>query len=476
MPYYHHPKVGRTSCRSLATTSSTNSSSSSSGKTNITVTAGGVVALVAGAAVSARFLYGQLVGDHPLLPSSSNPRRDESRATVLIQTIPTPPNAIQQDKLASDSKGGTLQQVDAAAFTDFVTKQRAMLQRESKRVQQEASRVFHEELAKVFPDADDRVSSFCDWYLAYPTTYKFLGIALSSAAAHAVTIKKEQTLAARVAQDLQEHICRKYEALVLRPGKSDPQIHRAMVAAIQTAHEGYQEALGNLESSLAEFVAAQARPYYGKPPSAQDVVVSMDWTAQLQKVQHIPSAYEKTPSASVALVAVGAAAGKVVGSGAGLAATKALSAKLAAPFATKAAGTALAGKAAAGATGGAILGGPLGGAVGAAAGAALGIGLDMTVNAGVALLQRGALEQDVREALEATVLEWEELLQPEIVRVSSIWFDHAAAALTVDHKASKNDQPTKTVSPSQISVVAIEKENKTKHGENESLDFSRPDQ
>ena len=452
LPY--SPNLGRTSCRSLATTSS---SSNDGKRTNITVTAGGVVSLVVGAAISARVLYGQLVGDGPLLPSSSNPRRDESKATVFIQTIPTPPNAIDQDKLSS-SKGGssTLQQVDAAAFADFVTKQRAMLQRESKRVQQEASQVLHEELRKVFPDAEDRVSSFCDWYLAYPTTYKFLGIAMSSAVSHAVTYKKEQTLAARVAQDLQEHICRKYEALVLKPGKSDPQIHRAMVVALQKAHAGYSEALETLDTSLAEFVVDQARPYYGKPPSAQDVVVSMDWTSQLQKVQHIPSAYEKTPSASVALVAVGAAAGKFVGGGAGLAATKALSAKLAAPFATKAAGMTLASKAAAGATGGAMLGGPVGGAVGAAAGAAVGIGLDMTVNAGVALLQRGTLEQDVREALDATVLEWEERLQPELERVSSVWFDHAAAALTVNHKVSPN-QPTETA-PSEIPTIAIEKE------------------
>lgn len=433
------------------------------------------MALVVGAAVSARLLYGQLVGDQTLLPSSSNPRRDESRATVLIRTIPGPPDSIRQDKLTTKSQGGntTLQQVDAVAFADFVTKQRDMLERESERVQQEASQVFHEELGKVFPDADNRVSSFCDWYLAYPTTYKFLGIALSSAVAHAVTIKKEETLAAHVAQDLQEYICRKYEALVLRPGKSDPQIHRAMVAAIEKAHVGYKAALENLESSLADFVSEQARPYYGKPPSAQDVVVSVDWNAQLQKVQHVPSAYEKTPSASVAMVAVGAAAGKFVGSGTGLAAAKVLSAKLAAPFASKAAGTALASKAAAGATGGAVLGGPVGGAVGAAAGAALGIGLDMTVNAGVALLQRGTLEQDVREALEATVLEWEELLQPEIERVCSIWFDHAAAALTVDHRTSPDNEPQKSASSPMISITG---ESAKTNGKEELLDSSSPDQ
>lgn len=458
------------------------------GKSNITVTAGGVVALVVGVAVSGRVLYGQLVGDHSSsLSSSSNPRRDESRATVLLQTSPTPPNAIQQDKLVSNSRsttsgqggGGsatTLQQVDAEAFADFVSQQREMLQEEAQRVREESARVLHHELGKVFADADGRIASFCDWYLAYPTTYRFLGIATSSAVAHAVTIHKkdEQTLAARVTRDLQEHMGRKYEALVLKPGKSDPQIHRAMVAAVQTAHDGYSRALGRLETSLADFVKQQARPYYGKPPSARDVVVSMDWTAQLQKVQHIPAAYEKSPSTGVALVAVGAATGKVVGGGAGVAATKALTAKLAAPFATKAAGTALAGKAAAGATGGAVLGGPIGGAVGAAAGAAVGIGLDMTVNAGVALLQRGPLEQDVREALEATVLEWEERLQPELDRVSSVWFDHAVAALAIDSKDSSNG-PGRTMPSSNEPKLADEKEAVIKNGKKEA-NYASPSQ
>ena len=379
-------------------------------------------------------IHGSSTRQGSWITSLSNPRRDASHATVLIQMSPRPPHVVQQDKLGtnrnnSSSTGDTLQQVDAAAFAEFVAEQRVMLKKESQKIRQEAAQVLHDELQKAFADANDRIVSFCNWYLSYPTTYKFLSIATSSAVTHAITIREEHSLTERVQQDVQEHICRKYEALVLRPARTDPQIHRAMLRALQTAHHGYQEALGKLETSLAEFVTKQAQPYYGKAPSTQDVVIDMDWAAQLQKVQHIPIVYEKTPT--VALVAGGAAAGKLASTGTGVAVTKALSAKLAAPFATKAAGTALA-KSAAGATGGAIVGGPIGGALGAVAGAAVGIGLDMLVNAGVSLMQRPALEQDIREALDATLSEWEECLAPELDRVQSIWFDHAAVVLKPD--------------------------------------------
>ena len=420
-------------------------------QTNITVTAGGAVALVLGGMLSARFLYGYFVEGKDHHPSSDsvtglgNPRRDASRATVLIQTNPQPPMAVKQAQLG---EGSTLQQVDATAFAEFVTQQRALLDDESQRVRQEALQVLHEELQLVFEnDADDRIAAFCDWYLAYPTTYKLLGMAAQSAAAHAVSLRgKEEypNVAARITHDLQQHIGRKYQALVLRPAHTDPRIHRAVVRALQSAHAGYRQALASLEASLADFVTQQARPYYGKAPTAQDVVVHLDWTAQLQKVHHVPVVYEKTPT--VALVAGGAALGKLVTStGAGVAASKALSAKLAAPFATKAASTALAtttGKAAvaaaAGATGGAVLAGPLG----AVAGAAAGVGVDVTLNAGVSLLQRPKLEQDIRQALEATLLEWEERLAPEVESALSTWFDHAAAILKAEGRGPALEHAT----------------------------------
>jgi hypothetical protein len=67
--------------------------------------------------------------------------------------------------------------------------------------------------------------------------------------------------------------------------------------------------------------------------------------------------------------------------------------------------------------------------VGAVAGAAIGGSVDMTVNAGVALMQRSAFVEDVRESLNATQSEWEDRLWPELERVQSVWFGHADEAL-----------------------------------------------
>ena len=68
----------------------------------------------------------------------------------------------------------------------------------------------------------------------------------------------------------------------------------------------------------------------------------------------------------------------------------------------------------------------------AATGAAIGVGVDMTVNAGVALMQRSAFEQDIRDSLDATRMEWEDRLLPELERVQSIWYDHALSVMTLN--------------------------------------------
>ena len=71
---------------------------------------------------------------------------------------------------------------------------------------------------------------------------------------------------------------------------------------------------------------------------------------------------------------------------------------------------------------------------GAATGAAIGLGVDMTVNAGVALVSKPAFERDVRESLRAMCLEWEDRLLPELERCQKIWFGHAQELLR--HTAS----------------------------------------
>lgn len=441
--------------RSFASQSSHSSDSSARRSTNIHVTAGGVLVLVLGGTFGARWIYGQVLGDDSSSSSSSSTRidpyrQDKSKATVLLQTTGTasakggggdekvnPKNLVG----GKTAQGVKLTQVDKADFEAFLAQQRAILASAQKQSQDKAARVLRTELQNAMVDATDRVASFCDWYLSYPTTYKLLGIAMSSATQYAVSFPlhkdaAQDRLATKVSQDIQGHVCRKYEAMVLRPAVIHPKIHRAFVASLHQAHEDYLQAIANLETSVAKFVSKNGQSSsYAVPPSSNDVIVNMDWDAQLAKVQHVPLAYEKSPELTVGLVTAGAAVGKLAGAASLGGAVKALGAKLAAPFATKAAGTALAGKAAAGATAGGVLGGPLGATVGAA----VGIGVDVAVNAGVALMQRSALEKDVHESLDATLMEWEERLRPELDRVQSVWYGHAVGLLQIETQPDDDD-------------------------------------
>ena len=408
----------------------------------------GAAALVLGGALSARFVYSQLLGSDSSGTSTTNrhgPRRDESRVTVKISTAaydkarassaeqPLTPQRLadgsKHDNVTIDNQSVQLQSVDAAAFAAFVTRQQRELRSAKEQSQIHCAQVLHEERAThALSDVEGRIGSFADWYFAYSTQYSLLGIAMTSAAKHAVTIRSEQSLSEAVTEDIQAHISRKYEALVLRPAITDPKVHRAFVKSLKAAHTDYMEAVGKLDRSISAFIKAEATAY-ANAPRLDQVDVDIDWTAQLQKVRHIPLAFERHPEMSVAIVGAGAAAGKAAGGAATVAAVKAMSAKLAAPFATKAAASTLAKAAKAGAAGGAALAGPAGSMAGAAAGAAIGLGVDMTVNAGVALVSKPSFEIDVKESLGAMCLEWEERLLPELERCQNIWFGHAEELL-----------------------------------------------
>jgi hypothetical protein len=419
---------------SSSTSSSSSSSSSSiissSSSNNGRWTAGAVLAAVLGGTMSARYLYNHALQNQHPSNSAKSPKRDTSKATVRIKQVPSAPKTISQADTKNSSNSDedmsySLQHVDAKQFASFVEQQRAILVQAEQDGTVHARETLHAELQTALQDVHDRVSRFADWYFAYPTTYKLLSLAMSSAVKHAVTFRKEQTLKERVSEDLQDYIRDKYLSIVLRPALTDPKIHRAFVASLEASHQNYQKTLQALDKSVQHFVANQAQPYLAAPPSASDVIVDLDWTAQLQKVQHVPIHYEKFPERTVVLVASGAAVGKLAGGATLGTAAKAVTAKLAAPFATKAAASAMGGKAVAGAASGAMLGGPLGGVVGTVAGAALGVGVDMGVNAGISLLHRGTLEEDLHDSIDATLLEWEERLWPELLQVQTMWYSHA---------------------------------------------------
>lgn len=234
-----------------------------------------------------------------------------------------------------------------------------------------------------------------------------------------------------MSMELQEHVCRKYEAIVIRPALTDPLLHRAFLHSVQCAHEGYCEALHSLDIAVADFVAQQSKAY-ATPPQMSDVVLSVDYRTHLHKIDHIPTQYEKSPEVTLALIGSGAAIGKAVGGVAVSGAVKALAGKAVAPFATKAVAATLSGAAAGGAVAGGAAAGPAGAAVGGAAGAMLGLGVDFGVQTGLALMQRPSFEADVHTALESTVQNWEEKLLPEIERVQSVWFERATDTLVCE--------------------------------------------
>lgn len=373
------------------------------------------------------------------------PLKDRSKATVLLQ--PTPPGSRSKgespDGSASNSgpsmPSRALQRVDLEELQAFVSKQEDILHRARESSQILAEEALQEGLKDALKDASNRIDSFANWYLSYPTNWKLLSLALSSAAKHSIRFRsdEEQSLSQKVSEDLQAYVCQKYEALVLKPSLTDPKLQRAMLHSLQVAHEqGYQKTLAQLQASLSEFLKEQAtiHPTYEHPPQPDEVVVSLDWSAQLQKVENVPLAYEKSPT--LALVGAGALVGKLAGG----AATKAVASKLAAPFVSKAVAATLSGgtAAATGTAAGALAGGPLG----AAAGAAIGVGVDWTVSAGVALLQKGPLVEELQDSLQATQLEWFERLVPEIYRVQKVWFDEAFQVLEDYQKLLPSASPS----------------------------------
>lgn len=354
---------------------------------------------------------------------------------------PPSPSSNQTDMRGQDSSDSAwMMLVDGTELQSFLREQQAIVNQQRLQAKRETQQVLHDRLVVAFEDCRSKgVSQFARWYFSYTTSYQLSSIAMKSAAKHTLTLGKDhmQTLQQAVARDLQLYICEKYQATVLRPALTDPKIHRALTTSLEQLHtQVYEPALLQLETSVqqlakrgsknldAEDQPPSAYSSFSIPPNA--IVLELDWRAQLQKAQHLATSYEKNPPEfSLALIGGSTVAGKAIGG----TAVKAVAAKLAVPFASKAAAATVGGKAAAGAAGGVVAGGPLG----AGMGAVIGIGMDMAVNQGVSLLQRPAFENDVRESLDATLLEWEERLLPEIDRVvQDQWFGQLDAVLQDD--------------------------------------------
>jgi hypothetical protein len=391
--------------------------------------------LVFGGAMGARWFYSSAVERDSILLNSKTgaPRQDRSKVTIAL---PASTLKLQQPSSVTKATEHMLLSVDIKELQECTKTWQAAIEIQQQQAKQQTQQILHEQLAVAFQDCRSRgVSQFARWYFSYSTTYSLLSIAMKSATKHALTTgRNESTLQQAVTRDLQLYICDKYQAMVLRPAVTDPKIHKAVLATLEQVYEqSYQPAVNELETAVQQFAQGHAEDALMEipkttsrlalPPGA--VVLELDWKAQLQKAVHLPVAYEKRPAEfSVAIIGAGAMAGKAMGG----TAVKAVSAKLAAPFAAKAVGTTLGGKTAAGAAlGGVLAGGPLG----AGMGAAIGIGMDMAVNKSISLLQQSTFEKDVQESLDATMLEWEEKILPEVDSfVQEEWFQQLQTIVT----------------------------------------------
>ena len=99
----------------------------------------------------------------------------------------TPERLRTQSQLPTQQR--QLQEVDAKQFATFIAQQRAMVQRAREQTRATAATELHEQLTAAISGPRSRVRTFADWYFAYSTTYKLFGVAMASAAKHAVTLR-----------------------------------------------------------------------------------------------------------------------------------------------------------------------------------------------------------------------------------------------------------------------------------------------
>ncbi|MDM8557308.1 hypothetical protein [Candidatus Parabeggiatoa sp. HSG14] len=308
---------------------------------------------------------------------------------------------------------------DAQKYSEFVNLQVTRLESSRSQLLAETKQQLHNRLNKVFDEMHGRVERFADWYFAYPTTYKILWEATTSATRHLLSTEATSVSDA-VSYDVEKYLHKHYENIVLRPEITDTQLQKAYRGSLQIAHGHYVDVLSKMQSNFQAFVSKYTD--HLETPIAENTVLTLDWESQFNKVNM--AEYEKGPKGAAvgaALAAGGAVAGKTMAGAVGKgvasqavagAAGKGIFAKLSAPFVSKAV---LAG------AGGAA--GTLGGPVGVAVGAIGGLGIDYLINEGMELTQRDTFMTDVAEALATTQQEWEKQMQQSLHEAVNIWMD-----------------------------------------------------
>ncbi|MBF0147092.1 MAG: hypothetical protein HQL85_12965 [Magnetococcales bacterium] len=289
-------------------------------------------------------------------------------------------------------------------------------------------------LAPVFERMEARIERFADWYFAWTTTYKLLGVAIRSAVVHLPQVEA-MGIQEAVGYDVDAYIRKHYEEIVLRPEISNPDLQHAVLDFILQEHAIFRATVGQINDRFYLFLAKNTellREYV-----QDEVVLQFDWDAIKKRIDF--AGFEKGGGGAVlgsVLMAngesVGAKLGAVMLGTAGKAAAgkallsaggKGVISKLAAPIVAKGVSTAAA--AASGAGVGAALGSPapgVGNAIGATVGATVGVLTDLATNEGVELMQRHDFIADVKDVQRVTHHEFSSTLTEAILKSGRSWY------------------------------------------------------
>eukprot|EP01064_Diplonema_japonicum_P013385 TRINITY_DN20944_c0_g1_i2.p1 TRINITY_DN20944_c0_g1~~TRINITY_DN20944_c0_g1_i2.p1 ORF type:complete len:389 (+),score=70.16 TRINITY_DN20944_c0_g1_i2:48-1169(+) len=304
--------------------------------------------------------------------------------------------------------------VDAHKYSKLVQKQALAFEKEREFIKEAADAELTREIEKAFKPIFNRVPRFADWYFSYSTTYYFLSQVISSTATNAISFTRTDTLKDAVARDIEKCIQSKYKDLVLRPELSDPVLQRGFSKVLEHAHSAYIEKLAEAEREVVDLIQLRVPHFLVSPEGG----LNLDWKAQAVKSNHLQNTFERSPEASIGLVAGGTIIGKTVG---GMTASKTaasgLASKLAVPFLGTGSGL------------GAAAAGALAGPGGAVVGAGMGVGLDALLNKGNELMQRSTFEKDVCEAVQSAADDWAVTSQSELHRVVDVWINDSIQIL-----------------------------------------------
>ncbi|KAJ9466307.1 hypothetical protein DIPPA_09180 [Diplonema papillatum] len=337
------------------------------------------------------------------------PARDNSTASInVFRRLPKKILVEYREAADGSTKVGI---VDEHLYTDVVKKHVLRFEESRPVIKQKVENCLREELDAAFQPITARIPRFADWYFSYSTTYTFVSKIVTSTTVNALSLTRTTPISDEVTKDLERLLQNKYQDIVLRPDLSDPVLQRCFARSLQVGHEAFMEELHTAEQDILKLVEATIPHALALPFSK----LNLDWRAQADKAGYLHNTFEKSPESSVGLLATGTVVGKTIGSAA---AAKAgggtLASKLISPFLSPTVLSTM---------------GALGGPGGAMLGAGIGLGVDVLVNKGTSLMQRGQFEADVSEAVQSAKQQWYHTSRNELFNAVDVWIGDSVQSL-----------------------------------------------